>query len=118
MASRVVIVTGGADGFGAAIADRFSSEGCTVILLDLNREKGEAKANRDTNLQFQYGDVTRRETWETALAVARERYGRVDVVINNAGITGNQEPVHFKSMTEYEQTFAVNVKVGWTASLL
>lgn len=85
MAARVVIVTGGADGFGAAIADRFLHEGCSVILLDLNREKGEAKAGCDPNVHFLYGDVAYRETWEKALVVAREKYGRVDVVINNAG---------------------------------
>lgn len=85
MTARVVIVTGGADGFGAAIADRFLHEGCTVVLLDLNREKGEAKAGCDSNVHFLYGDVAHRETWEKALVVAREKYGRIDVVINNAG---------------------------------
>lgn len=112
MTSRVVIVTGGADGFGAAIADRFSQEGCTVILLDMNREKGESKASRHANMHFLYGDVTQRETWEEASAVAREKYGRVDVVVNNAGVTGNQELLHAKNMAEYEKTFNVNVKVG------
>ena len=84
MAARVVIVTGGADGFGAAIADRFLHDGCTVILLDLNREKGEAKASCNSHVHFLYGDVARQETWEKALVMAREKYGRVDVIINNS----------------------------------
>lgn len=90
MQQRVAIVTGGADGFGAAIADRFSNEGCRVIMLDLNKQKGEEKAASDPNLHFLLGDVTRQETWEQALAVARERFSRLDVVVNNAGITGSQ----------------------------
>lgn len=85
MQQKVVIVTGGADGFGAAIADRFSQEAYKVIILDLNKDKGELKASGDTNILFLLGDVTRPETWERALAVAREKLGRVDVVVNNAG---------------------------------
>ncbi|KAJ5824764.1 Short-chain dehydrogenase/reductase SDR [Penicillium robsamsonii] len=84
---RVVIVTGGADGFGAAIADRFSREGCKVIILDLNQEKGESKQRADSNITFLPGDVTRPETWEKALDLAQTTYGRIDVVVNNAGIT-------------------------------
>lgn len=76
---------GGADGFGAAIVDRFSKEGCKVIFLDVNRVKGEAKAKSDQNLHFIFGDVALRETWEQALSVAQTEYGRIDVVVNNAG---------------------------------
>lgn len=90
MQQRVAIITGGADGFGAAIADRFSNEGCRVIILDLNKQKGEEKAANDPNVHFLLGDVTRQDTWERALAVARERFGRLDVVVNNAGITRSQ----------------------------
>lgn len=90
MQQRVAIITGGADGFGAAIADRFSNEGCRVIILDLNKQKGEEKAAKDSNVHFLLGDVTRQDTWEQALAVAREKFGRLDVVVNNAGITGSQ----------------------------
>ncbi|BCS21827.1 putative secondary metabolism biosynthetic enzyme [Aspergillus puulaauensis] len=110
MQQRVAIVTGGADGFGAAIADRFSNEGCRVIMLDLNKQKGEEKAASDPNLHFLLGDVIRQETWDQALAVARERFGRLDVVVNNAGITGSQSLVHTKDMLEYERTFDVNVR--------
>lgn len=90
MQPKVIIVTGGADGFGAAIADRFSQEGFQVVILDLNEEKGELKASNDPNLHFLAGDVTRQDTWEQALTLARENFGRLDVVVNNAGITGGK----------------------------
>jgi NAD(P)-dependent dehydrogenase (short-subunit alcohol dehydrogenase family) len=76
---------GGADGFGAAIVDRFSQEGCKVIFVDLNREKGRVKAESDDHLHYIYGNVSQRETWVEVLAFAKEKYGRVDVVVNNAG---------------------------------
>jgi NAD(P)-dependent dehydrogenase (short-subunit alcohol dehydrogenase family) len=84
--SKLIIELGGADGFGAAIVDRFSQEGCKVIILDLKKVKGEGKERADPNIHFLCGDVTSRETWEEALALAQGLYGTVDVVINNAGI--------------------------------
>ncbi|KAJ5363576.1 uncharacterized protein N7496_009289 [Penicillium cataractarum] len=108
---KTAIVTGGADGFGAAIVDRFSQEGWKVIILDLNKSAGEAKARDDPNLQFVFGDVSKQETWETVLDTIRKDYGRVDVIVNNAGITHDPSPLHTKSIEEYERTFNVNVKV-------
>lgn len=90
MQPKVVIVTGGADGFGAAISDRFSQEGCQVIIIDTHSEKGESKCSNDANLHFLLGDVTERNTWTQALTLARDKFGRLDVVVNNAGITGRQ----------------------------
>ena len=99
MQQRVAIVTGGADGFGAAIADRFSDEGYRVLILDVNKQKGEVKAANNPNLHFLLGDVTRQDTWEQALAVARERFGCLDAVVNNAGIAGSQGV----RMVEYDE---------------
>jgi 3-oxoacyl-[acyl-carrier protein] reductase len=90
------VLTGGADGFGAAIVDRFSKEGCKVLFIDLNKAKGEAKAEGNQNLHFIFGDVTLRETWEKALSIAQKEYGKIDVVINNAG-----EPCLIILMTFY-----------------
>lgn len=82
---RLTVTLGGADGFGAAIVDRFSKEGWKVIILDLNRSGGEAKARDDPNLQYVFGDVSKQETWENVLDIIRKDYGRVDVIVNNAG---------------------------------
>ena len=55
------------------------------MILDLNQAKGESKQRADSNITFLPGDVTRPETWQKALALAQTNYGRVDVVVNNAG---------------------------------
>ncbi|CAI7600039.1 unnamed protein product [Penicillium pancosmium] len=110
MQAKVAVVTGGADGFGATITDRFHQEGYQVIIIDINKEKGEQKASGGPNIHFLFGDVTQQDTWEQALALARDRFGRLDIVVNNAGITGAQSPVHTKDMAEYELTFNVNVR--------
>jgi NADP-dependent 3-hydroxy acid dehydrogenase YdfG len=74
--------------------DRFSKEGWNVILIDLNKDKGEAKASSNTKLQFLLGDVTNKETWEKALNLAQNDYGRVDVVVNNAGTSTRDIAYH------------------------
>ncbi|KAJ5697071.1 hypothetical protein N7455_000023 [Penicillium solitum] len=107
---RVVIVTGGADGFGAAIVDRFSREGCKVIILDLDQVKGQSKERADSNIHFLLGDVTLPDLWQKALILAQTTYGKIDVVVNNAGITHDQAPIHTKTLLEYEKIFNVNVK--------
>lgn len=80
---------GGADGFGSAIVDRFCSEACRVIILDLSKEKGENKARSNPNLYFLEADVTLAETWDRALLYVKSMFGRLDVVVNNAGLRHN-----------------------------
>ncbi|KAH7112300.1 hypothetical protein B0J13DRAFT_575779 [Dactylonectria estremocensis] len=108
--SAVVVVTGGADGFGAAIVDRFHQEGCKVIFIDLNEAKGSAKAATSPNLTFIHGDVTSRAIWEQALSIAEKEYGRLDVVVNNAGITQVPSPVHTLSMDLCDKILNVNLR--------
>ena len=78
-ASRVVVVTGGSRGFGAAIVRRFAREGCKVIVLDLD------VGDENQNVHYQKADVTKRASWEEALSFSETTYGRLDVVVNNAG---------------------------------
>ncbi|KIH87035.1 oxidoreductase, short-chain dehydrogenase/reductase family [Sporothrix brasiliensis 5110] len=103
-ASQVVIVTGGSRGFGAAIVKRFTREGCKVIVLDL--EAGD----EHNNLHYQKADVTIRASWEEALVFAETTYGRLDIVVNNAGIAFDNALIHTKTMQEYDKTFDVNVR--------
>jgi NAD(P)-dependent dehydrogenase (short-subunit alcohol dehydrogenase family) len=78
----------------------------------LNEAKGIAKAESNPEtLTFLLGDVVKRETWEQALSTAQEKYGRVDVVVNNAGITHKPAPVHELDIEMYEKVFNVNLKV-------
>lgn len=85
---KVAIVTGGAQGLGAAISENFSSHGCKVVILDLNGEKANEKANSldgDNHLGIQC-DVTNSEDRIKAIEQILEVYGKIDVLVNNAGI--------------------------------
>lgn len=79
------LFTGGGDGFGSAIVDRFHQESWKVIFIDIDATKGKAKTGDNPGLVFVEGDVSKRETWEGVLSLAVTQFGRLDVVINNAG---------------------------------
>ncbi|HXZ70448.1 MAG TPA: SDR family NAD(P)-dependent oxidoreductase, partial [Streptosporangiaceae bacterium] len=85
LADRVCVITGGARGIGEAIAARFIAEGATVAILDLDLAAAEATAARLGATAYQC-DVSSRPSVETAIAAVIYAHGRVDVLINNAGI--------------------------------
>jgi 3-oxoacyl-[acyl-carrier protein] reductase len=87
---KVCIVTGGAQGIGFATAQRFLEEGATVALCDVRREAVDAAVEALRELGPVEGhvvDVTRRDQIDTMVEAVRRRLGKIDVLVNNAGIT-------------------------------
>ncbi|KAJ5089092.1 hypothetical protein N7532_007776 [Penicillium argentinense] len=108
---KVAIVTGGGSGFGAAIARRFGEEGAKVIVADINVEGGEkVAAQNPANLVFQRTDVTQDDAWKTVTDLAFSKFGRLDVLVNNAGTTYRNKPTVEVTDEEWERVFKVNVK--------
>lgn len=100
---QVAIVTGGASGFGKAIATTFRREGASVIITDLSEEAGSAVA-KDIGASFLRADVTKREDWEKVLKHALDSHGQLDIVINNAGTTYSNKVSRYESrlcMTDF-----------------
>ncbi len=87
---KVAIITGAANGMGAAFAARFAREGAKVLVADVDVEGGErvAAAIGDA-ARFQRLDVTDPAAWDAAVAVARDAFGPVSVLVNNAGVSGD-----------------------------
>lgn len=85
---KVAIITGAAQGMGAAHAKRFVEEGAKVVLTDLNEEKGNAlAAELGESALFIKHNVTSAADWEKVVSQAEEAFGQVDILVNNAGIT-------------------------------
>jgi 3alpha(or 20beta)-hydroxysteroid dehydrogenase len=88
---KVGIVTGAARGLGAASAEALAREGASVMLTDILSERGHATAEslraQGLNCAFHDHDVTRPDQWDTVIAATLKRFGRLDIMVNNAGIT-------------------------------
>lgn len=94
---KVCIITGGAAGIGKATAVKFAAEGAKVVICDVNEEAGNALAaelGNDASF-WKVNVVNRQEVQEWIDAVAA-KYGRIDALINNAGITRDSQFVKFK----------------------
>ena len=111
---KVAIVTGGASGFGEAFARRFASEGAAVVLVDVTRDAGEKivaeLTEAGTEAIFVPGDVSSSEDVAGAVRATRERFGRLDIVVNNAGITPPRAAVTDMLEADFDRVFAVNVR--------
>jgi NAD(P)-dependent dehydrogenase (short-subunit alcohol dehydrogenase family) len=89
LTDKVAIVTGAARGIGAAIARAFVTEGAFVYVTDIDDERGEAVAREcGARAAYRHLDVRSESDWEAATVGALDAQGRLDVVVNNAGITG------------------------------
>jgi 3-oxoacyl-[acyl-carrier protein] reductase len=111
---KVAIVTGAGSGFGAGIAARFAEEGCAVVVNDIGRDAGERVAaairSGGGRAQFVYGDVSKSADVAKLLADTLEHFGRLHVVVNNAGTTHRNQPLLGVSEQEFDRVYAVNVK--------
>ena len=89
---KVALVTGAARGIGRATAELLAREGAFVVVTDLKDDEGVAVAE-DLGARAAYRrlDVREEDGWEGAVAFAEERFGRLDVLVNNAGVTGFEE---------------------------
>ena len=83
---KVAVVTGGCSGIGLATVRRFAQEGATVVVADLSDEAGEALATEVGGL-FLHTDVVSKQDVDRLFETTVERYGRLDVAFNNAGIS-------------------------------
>ena len=110
---KVALVTGASQGLGLAIASRFSLEGALVFLGDIQEEQGKAAAaelaSRGGRAWFVRLDVTDEGSWKAALAALIGRAGKLDVLVNNAGINIRQ-PIEEMSVESLDKMLAVNVR--------
>ncbi|WP_077620649.1 SDR family NAD(P)-dependent oxidoreductase [Bacillus sinesaloumensis] len=111
---KVVIITGAADGLGKAIAECYSENGMKVIISDVNVEKGMQTVvelqNQGGYVEFFAADVSKEEQVRELIDFAIITYGRLDGIVNNAGISAQNRPIHEFSLEEYEHLMSINLK--------
>jgi NAD(P)-dependent dehydrogenase (short-subunit alcohol dehydrogenase family) len=107
LAGKVAVVTGAASGIGAATAHVFVREGATVIGLDC-----QPATATDTGVTHRLADVTDAAAVDAAVHAVRERHGRIDVLVNNAGADVFSDPLSL-SDDDWERCLALNLKGAW-----
>jgi NAD(P)-dependent dehydrogenase (short-subunit alcohol dehydrogenase family) len=111
---KVAAITGAALGIGRAAAIRMAEEGAAVAVLDVLPGPGQALADELTSRGLAAGfwrlDVSREDEVAKVLAEVVERFGRLDVLVNNAGIAGVNKPTDQVTEAEWDQVQAINVK--------
>ena len=115
MHGKVVIITGAARGQGAREAELFAAAGARVVATDVRDELGQAvAASLGERGAYLHHDVTRAEDWRRVVAFAQESFGRVDVLVNNAGVytPGSIEDTSYDSLMTTIQVNQVGVFLG------
>lgn len=112
VSGKVALVTGAASGIGAASARLLAEAGATVILTDKNEEKGtllaEEMGQQEGDVAFLSLDVRSEGAWKSVIDIIIKRYGGLDVLVNNAGIT-LIKPIESTSLEEWHELSRVNI---------
>ncbi|GGN95498.1 3-alpha-(or 20-beta)-hydroxysteroid dehydrogenase [Actinoplanes lobatus] len=111
---KVALITGGARGMGKAHARHFAAEGARVVIGDVLDDKGRAVADGigADRCRYVHHDVTSEDDWAVAVDETIDAYGRIDVLVNNAGIL-RHAPVAAMDPAEFRQVVEVNLIGTW-----
>ena len=108
---RVAVVTGGAQGFGLAVSERFIEAGAKVIIWDIDKEAIKKAIDKvsSENLTYQIVDVSNFENINNSLMEIENKHGKIDIFINNAGIAGMNTTVAEYPLDEWKKVINLNL---------
>ena len=117
LAGKVAVVTGGGSGFGAGIVRKFVAEGARVLVADINGDAANevAAAAGEKAAQGLRVDVANAGDVRAMMDAAGQRFGRLDIVVNNAGVTHLPAPLESVSEADFDRIVAVNMKAIYYA---
>jgi 3alpha(or 20beta)-hydroxysteroid dehydrogenase len=109
LANKVAVITGAAQGMGAAHARRFVAEGAKVVLTDVNEKGGAALAKElGPSAIFVSHDVTKLASWSDVIRLGEAKFGTINVLVNNAGIIGEIQETKEITESNYMNVIAIN----------
>lgn len=120
-ADRVVLVTGGAHGIGRATVQLLASLGARVVTLDLNQERLDTLAAEPVEgageVVVMHGDVCKQPDLKAMVATARERWGRIDGIVNNA-LSAEHGPIETRTAAQITKVWETNTLAAWRLTKL
>src|SRR6202035_2499582 len=109
LSKKIAVITGTAQGMGAAHARRFVAEGAKVVLTDINEKPAAALAKElGPNALFVAHDVTKPASWASVIQQGEAKFGTINVLVNNAGIIGEIEETAAITEANYMNVIAIN----------
>lgn len=112
VSGKVAVVTGAASGIGAETSRALAREGAHLVLTDIQTEAGEAMAEElasaGAQVIFLRHDVTNEADWQEVVSTAKQRFGRIDVLVNNAGIGGGV-PLLDSTLEQWRSVTSINL---------
>lgn len=115
LTGKVAIVTGAAQGIGLGISKRLTASGANVLLADIQEEKGQEASKKIEGSSFVRAEVSKEEDIKHMIEICVERFGRLDILVNNAW-AGKVAPATELESDEWDKGYAVLVKAVYLAS--
>ena len=109
LSDKIAIVTGGGSGFGSGIVRKFAKEGAKVIVADIQLENAKKVANSAGGIAVEV-DVSNSLSFKNMVSITLEKFGKIDIIVNNAGITHTPKQMEDISEEEFDRIFSVNSK--------
>jgi 3-oxoacyl-[acyl-carrier protein] reductase len=117
---KVAIVTGGAQGFGLGIVERYVEDGCAVMLADIQEDAAHKAAETlklaGASVRAMRADVSKSADWAALVAATTAAFGKLDIVVNNAGVSHRNQPLLDTTEAEFDRVYAINVKSIYLAA--
>jgi NAD(P)-dependent dehydrogenase (short-subunit alcohol dehydrogenase family) len=110
LANKIAIITGAGSGMGKAMAEVFVREGAKVLLADISGEQDAVAASLGGAAVAVHCDVADEEQVRAMISTAEERYGRVDILCNNAGFGGGMAPLAEQTSENWDKIHSVNIR--------
>lgn len=118
LAGKSAIITGGASGFGEGMAKRFAEEGANVLIADLNGKRADDVATTIGSTAEAIGiDVSRQSGISEMTTAAMDHFGRIDIMVNNAGYSHKNGPLTGVTEEEFQLIFEVNMRAIYYSAL-
>lgn len=113
LAGKVCVITGAGSGMGRAMAERFAAEGARLVLADISGNQDAVAGALGNGAVGVRCDVSSEDDVQAMIATAEERFGRLDVLCNNAGFGGPMAPLHKQTSETWDKVHATNIKGAW-----
>jgi 3-oxoacyl-[acyl-carrier protein] reductase len=107
--NKIAIITGSASGFGKGIAKKFSDEGAKLIMVDIN-SKLLKKVSNSLSQDYFVADVSKSSDFKSLKNFAYKKYGNIDIIVNNAGVTHKPKFMESVSEKDFNKVFNINAK--------